>query len=133
MKRLDDWRHRLTAYMAASARRPFRMGRHDCSLFAAGAVKAMTGKDIARGFRGYRTYKGGLKKARQKGFKDHVAIFASHFEEVPIALARLGDVAVIETEEGPAVGIVQGEHIYTAAQEGLALMPLLSAARAFRV
>lgn len=131
--RRNDWRPRLTAYLADVAREPFVMGKHDCALFAAGAVKAMTGRDIARGFRGYRTLAAGIRKARKKGFDDHIAIFADRFEDVPVSYAQVGDVAVVEAEEGPALGIVQGEHIYMAGPAGICLKPLLSSTRAFRV
>lgn len=131
--RFDDWRPRLTAYLASVARKPFEMGQHDCALFAAGAVEAMTGEDIARGFRGYKTLESGIKKARKKGYEDHVAIFAARFEDGEIAFANVGDVAVVDADEGPALGIVQGEFIYTAGPNGICLKPLRTATRIFKV
>lgn len=131
--RYDDWRPRLTAYLAGVSRTPFEYGKHDCALFAAGAVEAMTGEDVARGFRGYRTLKAGVKKARAKGFRDHVEIFAKRFDEVPVAMAQVGDVAIVPGDDGLAVGIVQGEQIYVAAPRGIGLVPLLTAKQAFRV
>ncbi|MTH62114.1 hypothetical protein GL300_23225 [Paracoccus litorisediminis] len=114
-------------------RTSFAYGRHDCALFAAGAVAAMTGTDHARGWRGYRSRAAGLRKLREAGFEDHIALVASHLEEIHPALAAPGDVAVVEGEDGPALGIVQGESIYILQREGLGLVSLLAAQRAFRV
>ena len=43
MKRLPDWPERLSAYVEACRAMPFVWGEHDCVLFAAGAVEAVTG------------------------------------------------------------------------------------------
>lgn len=131
--RLPDWRQRLIDYVVATAAEPFAPGKHDCALAAANAVKAMTGRDFARGFRGYRTMAEGQRKLRAKGFADHIALAAEHFEEVAPSLAQVGDIAVVQGDDGLALGIVQGELIYVTARNGRALVPLTSAIRAFRV
>lgn len=133
VKRRHDWRARLQSYLASVAREPFEYGRHDCALFAAGAVEAMTGSDLARGFRGYRTEKGGIKKLRKKGYDDQFAFLEATLREIPPAFAKVGDVAVVPSDEGPALGIVQGEWIHVLRREGIANMPRLSATRAFEV
>lgn len=133
LKRRPDWRGRLQVYLGTVAREPFAYGRHDCALFAAGAVEAMTGVDLARGFRGYKTEKGGIKKLRAKGFADQFALLEASLREVHPAFAKVGDVAVVPSEEGPALGIVQGEWIHVLRPEGIANVPLLSAIRAFEV
>lgn len=134
MKRHNDWRTRLIAYMHDTVRRPFEEGVHDCALFAAGAVEAMTGEDYAAPYRGrYSTTLGGLRILRKDGFEDHVALAASHCEEIPPAFACPGDLAVIPTDDGPSLGVVQGERVYCLLPNGLGLEPLSSATRAFRV
>ena len=136
MTRKPDWKLHLMQYMAECARRPFEVGQHDCALFWAGGIDAMTGIDPAADWRGkYKTVAGGLRLLKRAGFADHIAVAASKFEEIPIAFAAPGDLAVIPAEDGglAAAGIVQGEGIYTLGQGGLAVMPLLSATTAFRV
>lgn len=134
MRRHPDWRGRLVAYLGACAGRPFEWGRHDCALFAAGCIEAMTGEDHGGAFRGrYRSFKGGLKALRKAGHADHVAMVASLLDEVPVAYAQAGDLAMIETPEGAALGVVQGHRIYVLRPEGLASVDLLRAARAWRV
>lgn len=131
--RRGDWQARLTAYVVEVQRRPFEPGRLDCALFAAGAVEAMTCVDHAGGYRGYRTLTGGHKRLRASGYENHVALAASLFDEVPPSFAQAGDLAVVPSEDGPALGVVQGEHVYVMGPDGLGLVSLMSAARAFRV
>lgn len=125
-------RARLTTYLADCARRPFAEGSHDCALFAAGAVQAMTGRDIAAEWRGrYISTRGGLRVLRRAGFADHIALAAHHF---PVThRPRIGDLAAVPTEQGPALGVVQGLHIYLLAESGLALVPLSAATQFFEV
>ena len=107
--RLPDWRTRLEDYLTRVARRPFRPGRHDCALFVAGAVEAMTGEDPAAAWRGaYRSLAAGQDALHAAGFTDHVALVASACEEVPPALAAVGDIAVLPGDgNGAALGCYQ--------------------------
>ena len=52
MKRLEDWPERLAAFVEARRAMPFRWGQNDCALFAADAVAAVTGVDLAERWRG---------------------------------------------------------------------------------
>lgn len=132
--RLPDWQSRLTGYLAETAREGFRFGSNDCALFAAGAVRAMTGSDPAAAFRGvYDTFEGGLKRLKKAGFADHVAVVAALFPPVPPAFAQVGDLAVVDTVEGPALGVVVGEMIACLGPKGLGHVSRLLAARAWTV
>lgn len=134
MMRQPDWKLRLIQYLSEAARTPFAPGRHDCALFAAGAVEAMTGMDYARPFKGrYTTLKGGLRILREAGFADAVALAAAWLPEIAPAFAAPGDLAVIDTAAGPALGVVQGAGIYVLTPDRLGVVPLLGASRAFRV
>jgi hypothetical protein len=132
--RLPDWKQRLIAYLEDCVRRPFQFGRHDCALFAAGAVQAMTGTDPAADWRGrYRTLKGGLKAVRRAGYADHIALAAAVLPEVHPAFAAPGDLAVIGTPDGPALGVVQGEGVYVLGPDRIGLVSMGDAVRAFKV
>jgi len=136
MKRRHDWRPALLAYMQAVAPIPFQWGRHDCALFAAGAVEAMTGEDFAAPYRGrYTTLLGGLRVLRRDGFADQAALTASLFEEIAPALAGVGDIAVVPEGDVIALGVVQGPRIYVVGPDvtGIGTVDLLRASRAFRV
>ena len=132
--RLPDWRNRLVKYLLDVGRTPFRDGVHDCALFFAGGVQAMTGHDYAAAYRGrYTPLRGGFRILRKDGFRDHIALAKSHLSEKPAAFAQAGDGAHVEAPEGDALGIVQGASIYVLLPSGLALVPLTHARCALEV
>lgn len=132
--RYPDWQVRLTAYLERCARQPFGWGEHDCALFVSGAIEAMTGVDPATGYRGsYGSLREGLKLLRRDGMADHMAAAANLLPEIPPAYARAGDAAAVETEDGPALGLVQGPRIHVLRPDGLGHVSLLDATRAWRV
>lgn len=138
IERKYTWRSDLSAYIHSVARAEFLWGQHDCALFSAGAVEVMTGVDIGSEYRGkYKTLAGGLKLLKRKGFDNHAQLAASLFEEIPVAMASVGDIAAIEVETGGvyALGVVQGPRIYVVRpdESGLGTVDLLTAARAFKV
>ena len=67
--RRPDWENRLADYLISVRERPHVYGKHDCMLLVAGAVRAVTGKDHARGHRGkYKTGKGAARYLKRLGF-----------------------------------------------------------------
>ena len=67
--RLEDWEARLIKYLERVDRRRYQPGRHDCAMFAAGAVRAVTGRDPGEGWRGqYRTAARGKALLAARGF-----------------------------------------------------------------
>jgi hypothetical protein len=133
--RLPDWRPRLVDYLARVPAEPLAYGSHDCALFVAGAVEAMTGADTAAGYRStYTSLKAGLKRLQRDGLTDHVALVRSLLEEVPPAFAGVGDLAVIGETGTPALGLFEGESILVLRERGgLGLIPRSAASLAFRV
>ncbi len=118
------------AYLETVRARSFAYGSHDCALFAADAVQAMTGTDLAAQFRGrYDSLKAGLKLVRG----GPLALVRQHFEAIPPAFAGVGDLALIGEVGVPALGLFEGQHILVLREEGLGLMPRAAATCAFRV
>ncbi len=132
--RLWNWKSRLAAFLTASAAQPYAIGHHDCALFAAGAVMAVTGHDPGDAFRGrYRSKTGGLRLVRAAGHTDHIAVFAAALEEIAPSFAAPGDVAVVmHPQDGPLLGVVQGESIYVLGENGLGHASRALMVRAFR-
>ena len=132
--RRPDWFDALSRYLARTARTPFAYGRMDCALFVAGALAAMTGVDPARPWRGrYQTLRGGLRHLRRAGFAGPDAVASALLPEIPSALAQPGDLALLLTADGPALGIVAGAAVLYRRPEGLGSLPLTHSTRAFRV
>src|SRR3990170_2470650 len=99
MRRFEDWPERLDAAIEAARVRPWRWGDHDCVLFAADLVLAMTGIDPMRGLRGrYNTAIGAARIIRRTGGGDLEGAVAS-------ILGGLGypTIAVTEAQRGDAI------------------------------
>lgn len=111
--RLDDWPERLSAMIEASRAQPAIVyGAHDCCTHAADGVLALTGRDIAAGWRGrYATPDEGLALAGAKTLRGLASRF---FKPVAPALAWRGDLALanigapIRGRPAPMLLIVDG-------------------------
>jgi hypothetical protein len=139
-RRLHDWDLRLQEYLRDALARPFAWGGHDCCLHVCNAVLAMTGVDLALGFRGkYATKAQGLALLKKRGGVEGVAeSVAWHFrlEEVGVLFAGRGDIVLLDMpERGPALAIVDfdGLHALAAGPKGLERFTVRAARRAWRV
>ena len=137
MQKLVDWRPRLRAFLAAQADAPFVMGGiggMDCGALAGGAIEAMTGENPhARVAGKYKTMAGALRALKRLGHEDHIAYAASLLTEIDPLYAAFGDIAVVNSPDGPALGVVTGPHIEVRAPGGRGVVPLTDAVRAFRI
>ena len=134
MKRLDDWKPRLRAFLAEQGDKQFQLGKQDCGSLAGGAIEAMTGENPHAKVAGkYKTMAGALRALKRLGHDDHIAYAASVLTEIDPLYAAFGDIAVVDSPEGPALGVVVGAYIEVRAPNGRGLVPLTEAVRAFRV
>lgn len=107
MTRRSTWEADLSAYIASVRSRAFEYGQHDCGLFAAGAVLAMTGDDPGAPFRGqYSTELGCAKALKKFGAGDLESTLDSLFERRPIGRLQRGDLVW----NGDAVGVCMGDY-----------------------
>lgn len=133
-KRLPDWLARLSAYIDEVRRRPFEYGQHDCTLFAAGAVAAMTGEDPAAAYRGkYASDEAGFALLRAEGTHDHIQRAVEMFPMRHPSTGRTGDLAVVEVETGLALGVVSGPRIFLVGMGGLYTVELMAARKVLKV
>lgn len=115
MKRRRDWERRLLDFVRVSAERPHRYGSHDCLLFPAGAVKAVTGKDFGRGHRRkYRSAATASRYLRSLGFDSAEALIDSLLLQKPVAKAQRGDI-VLGDDGIPGV-CMGGEALFVGAE-----------------
>jgi len=135
IKRLPDWRSNLCAYLSDIARAEFRPGVHDCALFGAGAVKAMTGVDLAADYIGrYGSVSEGMALLKAEGINSLNDLVSRHFPETPPLMARAGDLALVTGRKNvDALGVVQGPSIFVLQVEGLGRVPLSSGLKGFNV
>jgi hypothetical protein len=135
MQRFPDWRLRLHAVIESNRRTPFVWGQSDCAIFAADAIQAMTGQDIASGYRGtYTDAKSATKALRKARYSDLAAMAAAHLEEVAPIMAQAGDIVAMQSPEtGWTLGVVIGERVIGRDLGGLVTVDRSAGERAFRV
>lgn len=136
LARFEDWEERLSLRLDIVADKPFAWGSHDCALFAADCVKAMTGVDPAEALRGrYDTQHGAALALREHGagtlLKTLKAIFG---EPISPHFAQRGDVVMLDRA---TTGICVGRFSYFVGREegveGLVVIPTAQCRYAFRV
>lgn len=126
------WRASLDALVAARMRQPFEWGEHDCCMWAADCVLAMTGTDHAADVRGsYSDAAGALRVLAQLGGIEAVGGRAG----APVAPfgASVGDVGLVESTGRPLLAVCIGAVWLAPAAAGLAAHPLTDASKAWKV
>lgn len=133
MTRLPDWPDRLSALVARAHTQPFAWGLHDCCLWAADAVLALTGHDPADGLRGrYADATGAMRALQAVGG----LLGAGRLTGVRLAgpgYARDGDVALVSDGRRPMLAVRAGAVWLVAATGGLHALPADSARMAWGV
>lgn len=137
LARLDDWRARLAAEMDRQRRTPFKWGTQDCAIgFAAGIVQALTGVDMARGYRSqYRGPKGALRILKEAGADSLSTFVAGLLPEVHPAFANVGDIGIIASD-GPlneALCMIDASGLVVMTPDGHGRRPRADLIRAFKV
>jgi len=135
MIRKENWVVLLDNYLKAKERIPFVFGANDCCLFAAGAVHAITGVDLAMAFRGkYQTEAGAiraLKKYSDGGARELMQRIAKENDliESPFPMLARGAIALISNDGRESLGVVSltGMHIVAPGIISMAHLPLSSA------
>jgi len=135
MARFVDWPVRLERAIREAEGRPFAWGTHDCMLWVAGVVEALTGVDHMRDLRGtYDSERGAARTLIEAGYPDLGAAVGSRLRahDVP-TLAQRGDVVLVEFSRS-ALGVVglDGRCVLVS-PGGLVRWPLRAATRAWAV
>lgn len=133
LERLPDWSVRLQSLIFAQREAAFDPAGAHCGFFAADVVMAITGHDPAEGWRRPEPLAKAMAKLKRAGFADHIQFAASLLPEIPPAMARDGDLAVVPTAAGPGFGVVVGASIIVRGEHSLGTVSRLTAVRAFRV
>lgn len=139
LKRRTDWLDRLQRELEAAADRPHQWGRHDCALWCARCIHAMTGADFAKGLRGrYRSERGAFRVLSEYGGLEGLV---THFLGEPVGpiCARRGDVLIgpfHERDDGTLVdvfAICVGHKGAAPGADGLRLHEIGNYTKAWRV
>jgi hypothetical protein len=132
--RLPDWQPRLAALFAQRLAAPFEWGVHDCCLFAADAVLAVTGHDPAADLRGAYTCEDTAAPVLAANGGLAALARARAGPAVPVALAQAGDIGLCLQAEPRALALaVFGGNVWHApGPQGLVAHPAASISTAWR-
>ena len=118
----------LHEYIDAARGKRLRYGAHDCVTFAGRWAEAQSGRDLVPAYSSLR------EGCDILGEQSPVDVLAREFQEVPVLMARPGDVAVLDSHTDlPALGIVCGHRIAAFVGREIGFVELTSARRVFRV
>ncbi|UGO51432.1 hypothetical protein QJV44_gp18 [Serratia phage vB_SmaS_Tlacuache] len=122
MKNLD-WQEKLLEQVVLREKVKFEWGKHDCCLFAADVVQAMTGVDYASEFRGKYSTEIGAKRLLAKAGEDGLTgVLDGKFAQVDLSYVQRGDLVLVQTDAGPALGIYwAGQSVWLQGLEGVQL------------
>ena len=141
MIRIEGWPSALSDYLLRAERIRFRYGSQDCGLFVAGAIRAMTGVDVASTLRGYTNRREAFNRIAtlcgtptMEAIAGHLAVLHG-VPEVPVLCAQRGDVVLLRSDRRSSLGIVamHGTEILTPFRAGLLRLPLSHARRAWHI
>lgn len=130
--RRHDWQLRLSSFVQTRARTPFVWGSNDCCLFAADAVEAMTGVDLAASLRGYDSELTAQQIIDAHGGLEQLVTGLLGAAVSPL-LAGVGDVVLLESESGDMLAICNGVTAVAPAKRGMAVLAMNAARAAWRI
>jgi hypothetical protein len=137
--RMPDWQGRLLACLAAAENKPFAWGTHDCCVFAADCVQAVTGDDPLSHWRGrWRTERGAARVMRSVGGGGLAQAAETLAREcgwplVAVAQAQRGDVALAVIDAQPTILMCTGVHFVGPSATGWVRVPLSAVTKSWRV
>jgi hypothetical protein len=104
MTRHPQWEQRLHDYFVAVHDLPHAYGQHDCLLHAANTIRAVTGKDPARGHRRkYKSQASAVRYLERLGHDSPEAMLDSLLKQKPVGFAQRGDIVLVPGNAVPGM------------------------------
>lgn len=129
--RHQDWLARLRETVDAYRTQPFSWGRHNCGLFVARCVDAVTGSDWATEFQ-FATAREAMQFVRDSGGIE-AAVTARLREPIANRCARRADACLVDVVDGDGLGICYGHEVLVASDDGLESYALARVRKHWRV
>ena len=133
LNRTRLWQSRLDELLSARASTPFEWGVHDCCLFGADVVLALTNHDAAAAFRGtYSSEEEARELLHSLGGISGLcgSLFGASW---PVAAARVGDIGMVSAGGIETIAVCIGQHWRAPSPEGLVLVKPAHVAMCWRV
>lgn len=134
--RRPDWTLRLAVLLENRRAAPLTWGTHDCCLFAADAIEAITGSDPAAAYRGLYTSQAEAEVIQgERGLEGLVADVLATFgaPECPLAHIQRGDVVLAVLGNEPLLGVSIGARISVPGVDRMVFLPMSAAVRAWAI
>jgi hypothetical protein len=129
--RLQDWPERLASVIDGAMNKPFAWGSHDCCTFANDCIIACTGASAWPELK-WHDSKSAAKLVREfGGLKASLDGYLTRLES--IALAKRGDVVIVDNGGREVVGVCIGSSIAAPGVNGLEFIPIDLAKSAWSV
>lgn len=117
--RVHDWQLRFAALVQARQAAPFVWGQHDCCLWAADVVQALTGIDPAAALRGqYANERSAQRLVRQLGGLAAIAS-AALGQPTKASFATVGDVLLVSHAGRTTLAVCNGASLLAPGALGL--------------
>jgi hypothetical protein len=129
----QGWEHTLFEFVESRKNLPFERGVHDCCLFAADWVLALTGVDYAAALRGtYADDESALAIIQAAG---GIVPLVSRLvgEPIAVSLAQRGDVVAIKEGTTGAIGVCIGKYSVFVGHDKMYHIPTLKCDSAWRI
>lgn len=117
IRNFESW----AAYIADRQAMPFAWGTHDCVIFAAGAIHALTGNDPLAGIVAWDSERSALQRLAE--FGGLVPAVSSVLRPIAPAHAHRGDIAAVDGPGGQFLMVVEGMTLVGPGQAGLDRLP----------
>lgn len=106
MNRLTNWPRLFAEFLDSRRETHFAWGTHDCCIFAADAIQAISGVDLAERYRGYDSKEEARVILHAHGGVAGVTVLAEHLPEVAPKRAKRGDLVLIRGHFGDTLGVL---------------------------
>ncbi len=143
LKRLEHWdTDLLHQFLLERRKTPFKWGEHDCCLFAADAIQAITGVDIASDFRGRYSDQASaidaIKSVTGGTTVEDAALYCATKAGLPELphpnFAHRGDLVLLNDAGQLIAGVIGlNSKPLSVGDKGMKALPLSSVKRAWRV
>ncbi|MBY6223552.1 DUF6950 family protein [Ferrimonas balearica] len=124
----------LSDFIQEYRHRHFVWGETDCCQFAAAWLARCTGRELSLLVGPYASERGARRAIRKAGFTGLESLVNAHLgaPAAPLNLRR-GDIGLVSTDDGPALGIVGGAVVWVMAPDGVANLPASALLKGWRI
>lgn len=111
--RLPDWQILFAKFLKENANSKFEWGVHDCCLFSANCVLAITGTDYASSFRGtYSNERDAYRLIKQYGSIEALVTTLTGIKPVNGRYADVGDIVLVLQEGRELLAVCNGQTMF---------------------